>query len=259
MKILILDAYYRRFLKQFYETHPETAALDFENHRGSLMRARFGTSDAYSDGLRELGFESQEIVTNDDRLQWKWAVENGVRAVRLPSRLNLVLNKAVGLDWRYRVIVEQVRTIRPDVLYVQEDNILTDALLVELKKNCRLLVGQVASPIPGRRTYRAYDLVLTSFPHFVQEFSRQGIKSRYFRLAFDARVLDELPAAPTRSFACTFVGGISRAHTNRVALLERLAQSLDIDFSATAKACLPSLRCFGDTTAKSGRSTCTGL
>ena len=57
----------------------------------------------------------------------------------------------------------------------------------------------------------------------------RGIASEYFRIGFDPIVLDELGPV-TRHRACTFVGGISPAHGGRTVFLEKLAQSLDIEF-----------------------------
>ena len=73
MNILILDSYYHNFLSSFYSSNPGILEMDFDSHRKLLMDQRFGTSDAYSYNLKKLGCDVQEIVTNDDILQLKWA------------------------------------------------------------------------------------------------------------------------------------------------------------------------------------------
>ena len=36
-----------------------------------------------------------------------------------------------------------------------------------------------------------YDLILTSFPHFVSRIKEAGVASEYFRLGFDPRMLSQ--------------------------------------------------------------------
>jgi spore maturation protein CgeB len=84
---------------------------------------------------------------------------------------------------------------------------------------------------------RAYDLVLTSFPHFVGRLGGVGVEAEYFKLAFDERVLERLNAhgvaadvGAERPHGIAFVGGLSpNVHRTGTALLERLAESLPID------------------------------
>lgn len=234
MKILILDNYYDNFLRLFYSRHPEVTKLDFEAHRALLMKQRFGTSDAYSYNLKKLGHEAQEIITNDDHLQTKWARENGIRSSPLPHYLNYGLKYTLGYDWRYKSIKAQMEHIKPDVLYIQEHNILSDAFIAKLKPLVKLVVGQVASSIPKQRTYKSYDLVLTSFPHFVERFRKRGSASEYFRLAFDERVLEEVkPINP--KFDVTFVGGISKAHIRGYELIKEISEHLPIELFGYGK------------------------
>ncbi len=228
MKVLILDLYYERFLASFYAAHPEIAGLDFQAHRARLMAERFSTSDAYSHFLGAQGLEAEELVANDARLQMKWARENGLRALPLPTRLSNALNVAVGWDWRWRILRRQVEKIRPDILYIQEQNILSDRFIAELKGTVRRVVCQISCPIPRWRTFRAVDLVVTAFPHYVPYFRDRGLKAEFVRLAFDPRMIPQGQPRP-RTHALTFVGGlIPDLHRARLEMLERLAEQFPL-------------------------------
>src|SRR4051812_47672691 len=111
MKFLIFDAYYRQFLQAFHKS-PGVRELAFNQYRSRLMKLRFGTSDAYSNALSGLGHEAEEIVTNDAVMQLKWAQENGVRTLHLPHLMSQAMNRFLGIDWRFRIIKEQVKKIR---------------------------------------------------------------------------------------------------------------------------------------------------
>lgn len=207
--------------------------MDFDSHRELLMGQRFGTSDAYSYNLKKLGYDAQEIVTNDDILQLKWAKENQIKFIKTPESVNRVFNK-FGYNWRYGIIKSQIEKIKPDILYIQEGNILSDKFISKLKPMVKLIVGQVASSIPSYRTYESYDLVLTPLPHFIERFSKKGIKSEHFQLAFDERVLKEIgPTEPI--FNSTFVGGISKVHTNRYELINTLSERTTLELFGYGK------------------------
>ncbi|PKK99893.1 MAG: hypothetical protein CVV56_09010 [Tenericutes bacterium HGW-Tenericutes-1] len=242
MNILILDNYYNGFLQSFYSCHPEVKKQNFEENRSSIMSQRFGTSDAYSHNLKKLGHDAQEIITNDDYLQIKWAHENGIKPLPLPlpRYLNYGLNYILDYDWRYKIIKAQVEKIKPDVLYIQEYNILSDGFIAKLKPLVKLIVGQVASPIPIHRSYKYYDLILTSFPHFVERFRKKGIKSEYFRLAFDERILKEVNLFDPK-YEVTFIGGISKAHRHGKELINEVSNHLPIELFGYGKNALDPL------------------
>ena len=96
-------------------------------------------------------------------------------------------------------------------------------MLHELKKHVRLIVGQIACPLPPQSFIKGYDLILTSFPHYVERLRALGVKSEYFRIGFDERVLSLLGNI-NKSIDFSFVGGIGRHHNSAMSLLEYLVQ-----------------------------------
>jgi hypothetical protein len=234
VRIFVIDTYYPAFLREHYGAAAQRARLSYDEQLAALMARFFGTSDSYSTGLRALGHEAAEAIANCVPLQAQWAVEHGVRSAvaklrplvegygRLAARLPGVS------DILYRIVSAQVDEFAPDVVYVQDMGFHTPRQLADLKKRVRLLVGQIASKVPSSSHVRAFDLVTTSFPHFVGRFRRLGVDSEYLRLAFDDRVLDRLCVGPPSSpSGVVFVGGVNpRIHGDRAVLLERLCSEL---------------------------------
>ena len=84
---------------------------------------------------------------------------------------------------------------------------------------------------------RGFDLLLTSFPHYVERFRALGVDSEYLQIAFDERVTERLagaasqrPRTPSgrtrpRSSAGSTLGG----HREGTRLLERLVRSAGLD------------------------------
>ena len=127
-----------------------------------------------------------------------------------------------------------------------------------LRQQSRLLVGQIASEAPDEAQLRPFELLLTSFPHFVPRFRQRGIPSEYLRIGFDPRVLARLAAdRPTEDVV--FVGSPrSRPAQRGNELLEHAARDAPIAFwgynlegwPTTPRRCAPAIA------AKRGGSRC---
>ena len=212
MRILIVDTCYPAFLDAHYRAHPGLERKPYPQQWSSVMATRFGTSDAYSHNLAKLGVEAHETVVNAESLQLAWAREHGMTA-----RGDALL-------------LEQVRRFEADVVYLQNMQALDDGTLDALRKDGRLVVGQIASASPEPERVRRFDLVLTSFPHYVERFRALGVASEYLRIAFDPRVLEALPGeSATRDVV--FVGALNRLrHGRGNAVLARAGRKLPVDF-----------------------------
>ena len=221
MRFLILDTCYPAFLRAHYEANPGLRTRPYAEQWQALMDTFFGTADSYSHALEELGHEAHEVVANCSSLQSAWAREHGLR-VPLPTRLA-----------RERVVAIQAAAYRPDVVYIQNMRAFSTGLLRRLRRRGALIVGQIASEPPTARKLRAYDLVLTSFPHYVERFRAAGIPSEYLRIGFDPRVLDRLGKtnAVREQHDAVFVGTLRRTqHGSGNAVLERAARRAPIEF-----------------------------
>lgn len=233
MRILILDSYYPAFLNSFYGRRPELAARPYEEQWRALMDECFGTADFYSSNLKALGHEAREVVANCEPLQRRWAAEHGVRLEKgewgWSRRAGLIpWPRRVGPgEWFYAVLAAQVKQYRPDVLHLQDMNGISPAFLREVRPYARLITGQIACPVAEGADFRGYDLVLSSFPHFVERFRSEGLRSAYFNLGFEPKVLEKLRGQA--SYGVVFVGGLSAVHGGRLRLLEAVNSSTRLD------------------------------
>jgi spore maturation protein CgeB len=127
--------------------------------------------------------------------------------------------------------VRQAEWFEPDVVYVQNLSYPSDATLARLKKISGFVAGQIASEAPPGERLRRFDLIVTSFPHFVERFHALGVPAEYLPLAFDERVLQRLEGAHPERYGAVFVGALNRdQHAQGNALLERAATRTRIDF-----------------------------
>lgn len=236
MRITIIDQYYSGFLDHHYKQHNGLVNCAYKNQRDSLLSTCFGTADFYSRHLRELGHDAIDIIANCAPLQRQWARENALEFNRFATEVSVRwqrlplfgkwLARAKGLLF---ILLEQIREEKPDVLYVQDLSAIPPEALSSLKGRVALIVGQIACPLPPDGYLKPYDLILSSFPHYVKRLRAQGIASEYLRIAFEPLVLQRMGDQEKR-YTCTFVGGISRIHRKGNELLEHLARRVDMDF-----------------------------
>ena len=233
MKILIIDTYYSNFLKSFSLDNKEIEDYSYSKHRDLLLEQSFGTSDFYSYNLKTLKHRAEDLIVNDWVLQSKWAKENGIALPRetLLSRLQMLplVHRFLGKPlWIQKIALEQIKSFSPDVIYIQDLSVLNPETLAEAKKFCKLLVGQIACPLPSERNLLEFDLILTSFPHYVPLFKKMGINSEYFRIGFESRLLNKLPRQK-RIYDVTFIGSFTPYHTEGSKLLELIAREVPIN------------------------------
>jgi len=252
MKFLFIDTYYPEFLNDFYSKNKEIINKGYNEQKKSLLAEIFGVADFYPSNLIKLGYQAEVVIANNEFLQKQWAKERGIRFTnfspsfivsKLPT-LNSFIRKRDGIyypvknlifgkNWLCQILIAQIKNFQPDILYILDLNFLPPSFFKKIKKYVKMIVGQIASPLPPKSYLRNYDLIITSFPHYVEKFRKIGINSEYLKHAFEPKVL-RIIGFRKKKYRCTFVGGIT-FHHNKTDLLEELAKRIDIDFFGYGK------------------------
>jgi spore maturation protein CgeB len=233
-KIIIIDTYYPKYLSSLYSKFPHLRNLNYAEQKNLIIGQCFGTADFYSKNLKALGCEAEDIIANNEIIQRQWAVENGLKLngslLRgIKNKLPFSRKVSPDQDVFLTILEAQIKKAKPDVLYLQDLSYCPPNFLQRIRRYSRLIVGQIACPLPPHDYLKNFDLILTSFPHYVERFLKMGIKSEYFKISFEPAILEKIEA-PDRNYLCTFVGGISLAHNEGTVLLEELARKVEIDF-----------------------------
>ena len=253
MKFLIINTDYPEFLNWLYNKHLGLESQSYEEQMRRRNESFFGVADFYSSNLRKLGHEAWDIHVNNEFIQKAWAKEWGVK-VRETSPLiqgwQNTLQRLYGMtdyaplsyfgssfrpilrlmgSWFYDILEAQVKHYKPDVLINHAMSEISSQFLRNMKPHVRLLVGQVASPLPKNADYSYYDFVISSLPNFVERFRKKGMRAELHRFAFETQILNVLENKK-QEIAVSFVGSLSSPHHNdRVSLLEYLCEHLDIE------------------------------
>ncbi|HKI99140.1 MAG TPA: glycosyltransferase [bacterium] len=251
MRVMILNTDYPAFLRDLVERHQGFAEASYAKQLQLRNESLFGVFDAYSHGFQANGEEAWEVHANNGLMQRRWMIEHGLQAprgsARRPSRLSRLARRVarrlrmVRQDTRHtllspfdvapwdlgEMLLARVAHDRPDVVLNHAVSEIGSDLLERMRPHTRLIVGQIASPLPEAEDYRAYDLMVSSLPNFVAYYEQRGLQAHLNCLAFDPRVLEAIGPLQ-RTVEVSFVGSLSRAHAGRVALVEHLAARSDI-------------------------------
>ncbi len=232
MKIAFIDTYYQEFINDVRKANTFLTDRSYRQQLEFLTSQSFGTANFYSRHFCLLGHEAIDIVANEERMQRKWAQESGllVRSSSLVDKFKLFpfLHFFIGRPtWVQEIVLRQLEKFDADVVYLQDLSILSARTLREIKKRTKLLVGQIACPLPPKKNLLCLDLIISSLPNYVSLFQRMGIKSEYLKLAFERDILRKFPRVD-KVYDVTFVGSFTPHHLASIAPLEFLARSIPV-------------------------------
>lgn len=259
MKFLILNIDYPDFLRWLYTQDPGLEKQPYEDQMRARVGSLFGVADFYSSNLRKLGHEAWDIQANNEFMQKAWAREHSIRVggrTLAAARARTILQRAwrvvaktpishfkpffrrvlrslgIHRTWFYDILAAQIKHYKPDILLNLAMAGISSRFLREMKPYTRLLMGQIASPLPADRDFHVYDLVISSLPNFVEHFRNLDVPSELLRWAFGPVVLSKLKHR-SRDIPVSFVGSLFTAHQSRVRLLEHVSSHLEIGIWGT--------------------------
>jgi hypothetical protein len=164
-----------------------------------------------------LNGDATAFLTNgdDEVLQRTWAGETG-----MPAKVSLV-----------EILLAQVESHRTEVFYNLDPVRYGNGFVRRLPGCVRKTIAWCAAPSHGA-DFREYNLMVCNFPSLLKSYQEQGCRAEYFAPAHDP-IMDEYAGNDDRSIDVLFVGGYSRHHMRRAAVLEAVAGLRDryqIDF-----------------------------
>ena len=94
-----------------------------------MLRLFFNSSLMYSDGFArsfsKLDQEAHEIIIDFEIIQKKWALENGI--------------KYNDQNWIFEIMMEQIKKIHPDIIYIQSLLFTIPGIFVKNKPDANLI------------------------------------------------------------------------------------------------------------------------
>ena len=128
---------------------------------------------------------NNEIMQKQTMGNGAWIESEFGLAMGIPIGRGIVpwLSRNQVRRWFHEILAAQVKYQKPDVLLNLAMEGTDSCFLQGMKPYTRLLVGQIAAPLPQGENWGIYDLVISSLPNFVEYFRSLGIHSKFNRLA----------------------------------------------------------------------------
>jgi hypothetical protein len=162
---------------------------------------------------------SHILLPVDQRLEWAFFA-NGTDA-----DVQRVWAREKGLSRRTSlsdILLAQIEEHRTEVFY-NLDVTSWDTDFVKRLPGCvKKRIAWHAAPFRGV-SFSGYDLVVCNFSSILSQIGEQGVRTEYFVPAHDPQ-LTAFAASESRPVDVLFVGGYSRHHRRRAAVLEAVAE-----------------------------------
>lgn len=225
MKFFIINADYAEFIKKDAIENPDLAEKSFTDQLQHRYDTLFGMSNFYSKNLKDLGHEAIDIIANHPFIQKQWAIENNVSWKKEHLQSIPFIRRYFRESWMEKILEAQITQYKPDVVYNMAMETVGSDFLNRIKSKKIKIIGQHAAPLTSSMDdLSAYDIVLSSLPNLVNYFRERGVRSEYFQLGFEDRIiLSSLKSRPVKNDV-VFIGSIGGAHSKGTAVLNRVAE-----------------------------------
>lgn len=231
--VLIVDTYYIDALRELNADRRISKRMTYSEELRRVSDYGFGTGGAYVRALSGLNWDASIIVPNSLGLQDLWASQYdkqrpigfGWEYMQVLARLPIARDVLKWVPHAHRILLQQVKEVRPDVLLVQDINSIPPSLVRQLKKYAGKIVGEIASPLPPNAFVTCYDRIISALPSIVEKAKTLGVPATFLPLGFDARWATKSDTK-TREIDAVFVGSFTRLQPTTAPLLRAIAEAI---------------------------------
>ena len=191
----------------YFYTHQTNAILKNNSNNNytiiinNLTSKKYYQADSMAKAFQKLDYTTSIIIPEANPLQLLWAKQNNTllyykwllqKPIRsLKSRV-LKQHRNSYNSIQFNVLLEQVKIIKPDIIYFYSNIFITKKQVETLKKYSKKIVLQWTCPIWDVIPYPSFDLIITAAKQLKEYFDAKKINSIYIQQAFDDSILEQL-------------------------------------------------------------------
>lgn len=215
-KFLKVSSYYSDYLKYFYNKYTNIPKT-YSDHLTLILNDSYGCGNDFSRYLKGLGNVTYQIIYNDKRLQMKWAYLNGIN---------------VKKDWQKYILLEQIRKIKPDVIYwnTLTDNIFLKRIKEEFPK-IKINFTHTGVKIKNYKYYQEFDFIISNLKKNVNDFNSKNKDAYFVKFGFNPLILNKIKR-DKKNIDFSFIGSIASGngfHNKRAKYLEYLIKKTPLE------------------------------
>lgn len=216
------------FLETFY---PEVAQAQIATKTLLTFNPNEVRNNFFADSLRKRGHSVKRVIINVEPYL-RGASEVSVDKDRVHGQMPLYLKTLVSLFPGANVrpsknvlqfLMRDSKSSNYDVILNANLNAVDSTILKEIFPGSKV-VGLIASPLPGYKSLKDYDLVISSLPPIVKKLKRYGVNSKLLLGSFEtSHYLESVLPWSERDIKVCFVGSIGIHHLKTLVLLREIA------------------------------------
>tara|TARA_Y100001968_G_scaffold275443_1_gene269164 strand:+ start:649 stop:1758 length:1110 start_codon:yes stop_codon:yes gene_type:complete len=231
---MIIDSVYDGYTNWLYKSNPGLENQPYAIQHSKTIHGGFHNATVWAKPLRKLGCEVTDVFHNQVPLQIRWCIENGYKNVlekysKESDSSSLTLSFENILEWQEIIVEQQVRSIRPDIIWIADLFSLGGRFLEKINGEYSFAIGEITSNIDGLNLEN-FDLILSGALPIVMQLRAQGKASELLLHGFREQILAELESA-NKKFDVSFVGQLT---DKRPELLRQFSKYLNINVWANS-------------------------
>jgi spore maturation protein CgeB len=207
---------YHGYLESFHNKNQALDTYSYDECFDLILNDATEFAVSYNKNFRERGVDANFIISNDLFLQNKWLKERSLKSVTPQG-----------------IITEQVKTLKPEVLWIEDFGSITRQWITDIKKevsSIKLVLAYHCAPYSQSvlEKLQSVDFVFTCTPGIKQDLESKGIRAYLVYHAFDSDFLSRLKDnknVPRNSVV--FSGSLfpgNDYHNERIAFIEKLIE-----------------------------------
>lgn len=249
--LFLLEDYNLFYTEETKKLVQENSNLSYSQILDQLKAKKYYQSDSMAVAFDELGYETHLVIPEANPLQLTWAKENKFsiylkwlieRPVRSFKSRVLKQYRNSYNSIQFYVLLEQVKKIKPEVIYFYSNIFITKKQIDILKKYGKKIVLQWSCPLWDEKKsfpYKDFDLITTAAIQLKQHFDNLGYPCFYLQQAFDKRITQSYQAKEYIGDV-VFIGNFSLGHYYRFEVLEFLLKNgIDLTIYGKGKDYIP--------------------
>ena len=219
MKILVLDSVYAK-AKSLIRNQKESPNWDDELEESGPV----GNGSELASAFRQLGITSTVITITKPPMELSNWQERILDRSDLVSRLPIGANTLFSLTGMDEWLIRTISRLGPSHVYCLAVNALPVKVAAHIKSQGIILVGQIASPLPPKRSLSNYSHMFTAMPCLREKFHEIGLSSSHLLLGYNPSTSSLSKDWREREISTIFIGSLGRHHKNSFAILSAAAE-----------------------------------
>jgi hypothetical protein len=225
-RLLHISTFYPDYFKKFKMMFEKNTNASYEDLLKNILSDGCLWADFYEINFKKIGIDASIIIANADEIQMKWMLEHGKTDVVL-ELISAISSKNINKidNIRKLIVTEQIKEVKPDVLFIDDVFTYGGEWLNEIKEDMpfiRVYVGYCGSLYSNDISHmlKPFDFIGCCTQWLKDMLEKDGKKSIIINHAFESTILEKLQKIQIKNEEIVFAGSLFHGtHDEREKLL----------------------------------------